>query len=109
MAIKPHLPLDERLLVVREADRFRTWSSLDDKRTCILCERTFSGRQIEITRNRTGRYDLCCPTEGCNAGPSQWVYPGNPLISDAAYRDWQRALVESEQGSLPNEPTSAAA
>jgi hypothetical protein len=109
MAIRPHLPLDERLLILRETDRFRTWSSLDDKRVCILCDKKFSGRQVEIIRSRTGRYQLHCPTDDCNAGPSQWVYPGNPLVSEAAFKDWQRALLESDTGSASEQPTSVAA
>src|SRR5205085_12551267 len=105
---RPHLPLDERLRFLRDADQSRTWSSLDDKRVCILCDKRFSGRQVDITRSRTGRYELRCPTDGCTAGPSQWVYPGNPLVSEAAYADWQRALVDSDIGCTPQEATSAA-
>ena len=96
MAIRPHLPLDERLTILRATDQFRNWSSLDDQRVCILCEKEFSGRQVEIIKARGGRYRLHCPTEGCNSGPGHWVYPGNPLVSEAAYQDWQRALLSSE-------------
>jgi hypothetical protein len=99
MAIQPHLPLDERLLILREADQFRTWRSLDDKRVCILCDKKFSGRQVRITRGRGGRFHLHCPTDGCNAASSQWVYPGNPLVSETAYQDWQRALGNGETTS----------
>ena len=92
MAIRPHLPLEERLTLLRAADQFRQWASLDDERVCVLCERKFSGRQVGISRGRGGRVHLHCPTENCSAGPNQWVYPGNPLVSEAAYADWQRAL-----------------
>ena len=109
MAIRPHLPLDQRFLMLRGADQFRRWNSLDDRRVCILCEREFSGRQVAVERNRAGRVQLRCPTDGCQAGPSQWVYPGNPLVSDAAYQDWQRAFAASDAGSLPSQQTSAAA
>jgi hypothetical protein len=96
MAIRPHLPLDERLTILRSTDQFRNWNSLDDNRVCILCEKQFSGRQVGITRGRGGRYRLHCPTDGCKAGPEHWVYPGNPLVSQAAYQDWQRALLSVE-------------
>jgi len=109
MAIRPHLPLDERLQILRQADQFRTWASLDDKRVCILCYKKFSGRQVEITRSRSGEYEVHCPTDGCNARANQWVYPGNPLVSEAAYADWQRALMDSDLGSAPGRATSAAA
>jgi hypothetical protein len=97
MALKPHFALDERLAILRATDHFRSWSSLDDQRVCVLCEKTFNGRQVGITRSRSRRYHLHCPTEGCTAGPNQWVYPGNPLISETAYRDWWRALGAKEE------------
>jgi hypothetical protein len=84
MAIQPHVPLDERLSILRAADQFRPWNSLDDERVCILCDRHFTGRQVELTRGRSGNYQLGCPTQKCNAGPSQWVYLGNPLVSEPA-------------------------
>jgi len=97
MAPKPHFALDERLTVLRAADHFRSWHSLDDQRVCVLCEKTFTGRQVEITRSRFGRFQLRCPTDGCPAGPNQWVYPGNPLLSETVYKDWWRALGEREE------------
>ena len=109
MAIRPHLQLDDRLLILRETDHLRQWSSLDDKRVCIVCDKKFSGRQVEIIRSRTGRYQVHCPTAGCSAGPSQWVYPGNPLAAAAAYADWQRALTDSGATSAEQQTTSAAA
>ena len=96
MAIRPHVPLDERLLILRKTDQFRNWSSLDDTRVCILCEKEFSGRQVQIFRGRGGHYRLQCPTDECKGGPAHWVYPGNPLVSEAAYQDWQRALLSIE-------------
>lgn len=108
MAIRRHLPLEERLALLRTADQFRHWSSLDDDRVCILCERKFNGRQVDISHGRGRRVRLHCPTDGCNAGPSQWVYPGNPLISETAYADWQRALENTEAESSSAELSSAA-
>ena len=95
MAMKPHLALDERLSILQTADHFRSWNSLDDKRVCILCDRSFIGRQVEITRSRSGRVHLHCPTEGCNSEPNHWVYPGNPLVSETAFQDWARAFDEA--------------
>jgi hypothetical protein len=109
MAITPHVPLDERLLILRAADPLRKWTSLDDKRICILCDKQFSGRQVVITRGRTPHLRVHCPTDGCNAGPSQWVHPGNPLVSDVSYEDWQRAFTASETTSASQQRTSAAA
>jgi len=95
--MSPHLQSDDRLSILRAMDQFRSWSSLDDRRFCILCAKTFTGRQIEITECRGVQYELHCPTQGCNSRPHQWVYPGNPLISDAAYADWWRAFGEERK------------
>lgn len=42
--------------------------------------------------DQTGVPALRCPTPGCPAGPAQWVHPGNPLLSEEAWRDWVRLL-----------------
>jgi hypothetical protein len=85
-----YLQPEDRLSILRAEDQFRHWSSLDDQRFCILCERKFNGRQIEIQIFSNGKYQLHCPTEECNSGPHQWVYPGTPLVSDIVDPDWSR-------------------
>lgn len=70
----------------------RPWSSLEETRQCVLCERTFNGRQVELDRDGQGGFQLRCPTPGCLSTPSQWVHPGNPLVSEEAWRDWLRLL-----------------
>jgi hypothetical protein len=92
-----HLKSDERLSILRAEDQFRRWNSLDDERFCIVCEKKFNGRQIEIRRFASGRYELHCPTEGCNSGSHQWVYPGTPLVSDIVDPDWWRASERETQ------------
>ena len=66
---------EERLSILQCEDRFRPWQSLDDKRFCVVCERTFNGRQVEIRARRGGRPTLHCPTEDCNSTPRHWVRP----------------------------------
>jgi hypothetical protein len=90
--IKQYIRLEERLSILRSEDQFRQWQSLDDKRFCILCERTFDGRQVDIRGSSGGRFRLHCPTEDCSSTPQHWVRPGNPLVSDKAYQDWSVAL-----------------
>ena len=87
-----HSEPEDRLSILRAGDQFRTWKSLDDQRVCILCEKKFNGHGVEITRTGDGRYELHCPTEECNSGPHQWVYPGTPLISDIIEPDWWHAI-----------------
>jgi hypothetical protein len=76
-----HLKLDDRLSVLRAEDRFRNWTSLDDERRCVTCKRKFNGRQVEIRRSSNGKYELRCPTEGCNSRPHLWIYPATPLVA----------------------------
>jgi hypothetical protein len=83
-----HLKLDERLSILRAEDRFRRWSSLDDERLCIICKRKFNGRQVEVRRLRNRKYELHCPTEGCNSRPHLWIYPATPLVSHVAKSSW---------------------
>lgn len=88
------LTLDEKLDALRACDPFRKWSSLDDQRVCILCENVITGRQIEVVRTRGGKYKASCPTEHCGSSPHEWVYPGNPLISEESWHDWELVFDE---------------
>ena len=72
-----HFDPEERLDILRRADGIRKWNSLDDKRICVICERVFTGRQIEIHQDHRGRYRLECPTERCPSFVAHWFYVGN--------------------------------
>ena len=87
---------EDKLAALRAGDAYRQWTSLDDKRFCLLCERTFTGRQVEIVRKRSARFSLRCPGENCPSSPHEWVFPGNPLTSDKCWNDWQRAFDQEE-------------
>ena len=75
--MRKHLTAEERLEILRAADGVRKWNSLDDQRVCVVCDRVFTGRQIEISRDQRGRYLLQCPTEGCPSFVAHWFYVGN--------------------------------
>ena len=90
--------LGKKWRLLQAAAGGRSWSSLDETRHCVLCERTFSGREVGLERNPRG-LQLRCPTPGCPSTPAQWIHPGNPLISEEAWRDWVRLL-----DSLCDEP-----
>lgn len=94
-----HLPPEEKLAALCAGDAFREWHSLDDERFCFCCERTVSGRQIEVS-GRRGHYRLHCPSPDCPASPREWIMPGDPYTSDKVWRDWQRAL-EDDGGIFP--------
>ena len=72
-----HLFPEEKLAVLRAIDLRRKWHSLDDHRICVLCDRTITGRQIEVVREGGGTYSVHCPTPGCPSVPSDWFYQGS--------------------------------
>jgi hypothetical protein len=96
-----HLKLDDRLSVLRTEDQFRKWRSLDDERLCIICKRKFNGRQVEIRRLRNRKYELHCPTEGCNSRPHLWIYRATPLVSHVIESDWWRAARKRQEPRAP--------
>ncbi len=67
----------KRLKVIREVDFFHPWHSLDEKRYCLRCGHTMTGREIRIYPGSPGgmRYRLQCPTQGCPSVPIEWVMP----------------------------------
>ncbi len=67
------LSLDERLTMLRELDHASHWYSLDDKRSCAVCARIFSGRQVRFQKHPRTGYVLRCPTEDCPAHFSHWM------------------------------------
>ena len=71
------LTAEERLEILRAGDELRTWSSLDDERRCVLCQRTLNGWQVEILRDQRGRYLLKCPTSDCGSFAAHWLYLDN--------------------------------
>src|SRR5262245_41841420 len=99
-----HLNLDDRLSILRVRDSFRSWDSLDDQRVCVLCERKFKGRQVDIHRLPGGKFRLCCPTLGCPSTPHQWRDAKPPVASYPAKKHWRRALPNKRLHCFP-EPT----
>lgn len=67
-----HIPLDEKLLALQQADPRRRWSSLDDTRFCALCEKVITGRMIDAWQDGKGSYHLHCPSAGCSGSPRDW-------------------------------------
>ena len=96
-----HLKLDDSLSVLRAEDRFRKWTSLDNERLCIICKRKFNGRQVEVRRAGNRKYQLHCPTEGCNSRPHLWIYRTTPLVSHVVELDWWRAANGKHERSEP--------
>ncbi len=97
MALRKTLASEDKLAALRKGDPHHAWQSLDDRCSCILCDRTFSGRQVDIAVGAGGRVRLRCPSEGCKSTPREWVHPGNPLVSAKAWKDWTRVLDGGKQ------------
>jgi hypothetical protein len=74
--VTPHLLPEEKLAILQAADLYRKWYSLDDERICVLCDKTITGRQVDIIPDAQGGYSLHCPTEGCPSVPRDWFYRG---------------------------------
>ena len=74
---------EDRLEILRAADAYRKWSSLDDRRICTVCNKFITGRQIEIRRDQRGRFLLHCPTENCTSTTQDWFYCGAATVQDA--------------------------
>src|SRR4029079_15483049 len=87
-----HLNLDDRLSILRVNDSLRNWISLDDQRICVLCERKFKGRQVEVRRSPGARVKRCCPTLGVVSTPQQWHYTMRPVSSHSGKKHWRRVL-----------------
>jgi hypothetical protein len=74
---KSALRPDEKLRLLRRLDRFRSWASMNQRRLCLGCGKLISGGEIKFSRSMRGfgLLRLRCPTEGCRAGPMDWVDP----------------------------------
>lgn len=103
MPLRKHLLIGDKLDALRKGDPIYRWKSLDDRCCCILCDRTFSGRQVEVAISQSGRVRLHCPSDGCSSTPGEWVHPGKPLVSQKAWRDWSRVL----DGDKAHRPAAA--
>ena len=71
-----HIPLDEKLTALQEADFSRRWFSLDERRVCACCNRVITGRMIDAWQDERGDYHLHCPTPGCTGAPKDWFHHG---------------------------------
>ncbi len=90
--IQKTLTSEDKLDALRKSDPSLRWASLDDRRVCVLCERAFSGRQVDASVTPRGRVRLRCPSEGCAGTPRAWVRAGNPLVSKDLWKDWTRVI-----------------
>jgi hypothetical protein len=86
-----------KLRLLRDNDKTRSWSTLEDRRLCLLCGGEFSGSEVLI-RVRNGKPAFHCPEKGCQGNLGHFVHPGNPLLNEAAWEDWMRPGQEEDSG-----------
>jgi len=51
--MQARFPPEERLAILKTTDSARKWYSLDDKRVCLIYDRVFTGRRIDIRSDQT--------------------------------------------------------
>jgi len=100
MPLLPPIELSaaEKLEILRRLDRYRKWSSLDDKRYCLACGHVIDGHALSVvggTRG-TGPLRLICPTRGCHSIPMDWVIPTDDVLA--------RMSMLEESETLPRKP-----
>jgi hypothetical protein len=69
------LCIEDKLDALRYLDELHFWYSLDDKRRCQSCGRSFTGRQVRVIelQGTRGKLQLECPTAGCRSSPKDWA------------------------------------
>ena len=75
-------PLD-KLEMLRQLDRYRPWTSIDDRRRCLQCGRIITGREIRLL-GAAEKLTARCPTPGCAAIPLDWALVTPQSIFDGA-------------------------
>ncbi len=104
-----------RLKLLQDYDKHRSWSSLAEHRTCVLCGSEFAGESIVISV-RSGKASFGCPTPDCRGSLHHFVHAGNPLLEEDIWQEWmecstglfavaENSLLESwdlEQSETPN-------
>ena len=78
-----------RLRLLRQHDRTRPWTSVRERRVCMLCGSEFEGVQIRIGV-RAGKPVFGCPETPCRGSLQHFAVSGNPLLDEAAWCDWMR-------------------
>lgn len=71
------LPDEERLAILQQDGDYRTWVSLDERRYCVRCTKSFNGHEVRIGIRPDGGQELHCPTTDCDSLPLHWFFCGS--------------------------------
>ena len=89
---------DEKLDILQRLDQFRLWRCLDEKRYCLVCNKTITGHEVQISGGENGPLRVSCPTQHCNAVPMNWVRPTDEvLIKIARLEDNKASIVRGNR------------
>jgi|SRR5438093_731748 hypothetical protein len=98
MALLPsiQLPDPEKLAALQRLDQFRKWTSLDEKRYCLVCSTIITGREILVIGGTRGTEPLrvICPSLGCHSIPLDWVLPTDEVLA---------RIAEGRAAAVPND------
>jgi len=97
--MKEYLSAENRLDILRTADTSRKWNSPDEQRFCILCKKVIIARQIDITLDENGGYELHCPTVDCPATIRDWFYCASSYSTGKELSDQQKLIPKTWRGS----------
>jgi hypothetical protein len=89
--MEPSATSHPRLDLLNSLSLGRPWKSPREKRRCIVCQRAFSAADVRVVKRGRIR-TLACPTPTCDSDPDLWVNATNPLTSEEAWEDWERAI-----------------
>ena len=85
MALLPPIKLADgaKLEVLRRLDQFRKWTSLEEKRYCLVCSTIITGRDVQVIYGTRGMGALrvICPSHGCHSIPMDWVRPTDEVLA----------------------------
>ena len=89
---------EEKLDILQRLDQFRLWRCLDEKRYCLVCNKTITGHEVQVIGGENGPLRVSCPTQHCNAVPMNWVRPTDEvLIKIASLEDNKASTVRGNR------------
>ena len=91
---------DDKLEALKRLDQFRKWSSLEEKRYCLVCSSIITGRDIQVIGGTRGMGPLrmICPSDGCHSIPMDWVRPTDEVLANMS-------ILQSKPSNNGSEPT----
>jgi len=102
VALLPPIKLsdDDKLEALQRLDQFRKWSSLEEKRYCLVCSSIITGRDIQVIGGTRGMGPLrmICPSDGCHSIPMDWVRPTDEVLANMS-------ILQSKPSNNGSEPT----